>query len=272
MRAYANIADELDAAGYSPTDIARIKTKLDDTLNLREIIRKASNETIDLKAYEADMRHLIDTYIEASEPRKISPFDEMPLLEIIVKVGIDKAINNLPKGLKNNKQAVAETIENNIRSTIVKESLRDPAFYAKMSALLDEIIEARKQKAVEYEDYLKQVAELVKKVAAGQAEDTPEQLNTPGRRALYNLLRQDILTTGAGDASALSPPVDEAQAADLLELVTRIDERIKVVRPDAWRDNGGPKEQQIKAALYGILQDVDKAERIFLIIKEQPEY
>ncbi|NJM67206.1 MAG: HsdR family type I site-specific deoxyribonuclease [Acaryochloris sp. RU_4_1] len=272
VRAYANIADELDAAGYSPTDIARIKTKLDDTLNLREIIRKASNETIDLKAYEADMRHLIDTYIEASEPRKISPFDEMPLLEIIVKVGIDKAINNLPKGLKNNKQAVAETIENNIRSTIVKESLRDPAFYAKMSALLDEIIEARKQKAVEYEDYLKQVAELVKKVAAGQAEDTPEQLNTPGRRALYNLLRQDILTTGAGDASALSPPVDEAQAADLLELVTRIDERIKVVRPDAWRDNGGPKEQQIKAALYGILQDVDKAERIFLIIKEQPEY
>ncbi|EQD69081.1 hypothetical protein B1A_07040, partial [mine drainage metagenome] len=28
------------------------------------IIRMASGETLDLKAYEADMRHLIDTYIE----------------------------------------------------------------------------------------------------------------------------------------------------------------------------------------------------------------
>jgi type I restriction enzyme R subunit len=39
-------------------------------LNLREIIRKASGETIDLKAYEADMRHLIDTYIEAEAPSR----------------------------------------------------------------------------------------------------------------------------------------------------------------------------------------------------------
>lgn len=272
VRAYANIADDLEAAGYGPADIARIQKRLDDTLNLREIIRKASNETIDLKAYEADMRHLIDTYIEASEPRKISPFDDMPLLEIIAKVGIDEAIDDLPPGLKRNNQAVAETIENNVRSTIVQESLRDPAYYAKMSALLDEIIEARQQKAIEYEDYLKQVAELVKQVDAGQSEDTPEQLNTPGRRALYNLLRQDALGTGPENDSDPSTSTDQPQEADLLECVTQIDETIRRVRPDAWRDNGGPKEQQIKTALYGILQDVDKVEQIFLIIKAQPEY
>ena len=40
-------------------------------MKLREIIRKASGETINLKAYEADMRHLLDTYIEADQPRKI---------------------------------------------------------------------------------------------------------------------------------------------------------------------------------------------------------
>lgn len=272
VRAYANIADDLESAGYGPADITRIKKRLDDTLNLREIIRKASNETIDLKAYEADMRHLIDTYIEASEPRKISPFDDMPLLEIIAKVGIDKAIDDLPPGLKRNNQAVAETIENNVRSTIVQESLRDPAYYAKMSALLDEIIEARQQKAIEYEDYLKQVAELVKQVDAGQSEDTPEQLNTPGRRALYNLLRQDALGIGPENDSDPSTSTNQSQEADLLECVTQIDETIRRVRPDAWRDNGGPKEQQIKTALYGILQDVDKVEQIFLIIKAQPEY
>ena len=92
VRAYANIADELEAAGYSAADIARIKQQLDHYLNVREIIRKASGESLDLKAYEADMRHLIDTYIEADEPRKISPFDNMGLLELIVKTGIADAI------------------------------------------------------------------------------------------------------------------------------------------------------------------------------------
>src|SRR5512134_213057 len=80
VRAYANIADELDRAGYGEADIRRIKTQLDRYLNVREIIRKASGESLDLKAYEADMRHLIDTYIEADEPRTISPFDNMGLL------------------------------------------------------------------------------------------------------------------------------------------------------------------------------------------------
>ena len=92
VRAYANIADELERAGYSAADIARIKQQLDHYLNVREIIRKASGETLDLKAYEADMRHLIDTYIEADEPRKISPFDNMGLLDLIVKTGIADAI------------------------------------------------------------------------------------------------------------------------------------------------------------------------------------
>src|SRR5258708_27480452 len=70
VRAFANIADELERAGYTPSDIHRIKQTLDRYLKLREIVRKASGETLDLKTYEADMRHLIDTYIEADEPPK----------------------------------------------------------------------------------------------------------------------------------------------------------------------------------------------------------
>ena len=143
-------------------------------------IRMASGETLDLKAYEADMRHLIDTYIEADEPRKISPFDGMGLLDLIVKTGIADAIAQQLGGLKGNKDAIAETIENNVRSKIIKEHLNDPAYYEKMSALLDEIIAARKAKAIEYEEYLKRIAELAKKVEAGKAEDTPEKLDTPG--------------------------------------------------------------------------------------------
>ena len=110
------------------------------------------------------------------EPRKISPFDNMSLLDLIVKTGIADAINNQLGGLKGNKEAIAETIENNVRSKIIKEHLNDPAYYEKMSALLDEIIKARKAKAIEYEEYLKQIAALAKRVEVGQAEETPEDV------------------------------------------------------------------------------------------------
>src|SRR5436309_7927851 len=183
VRAYANIADELERAGHGDADVARIKDRLKYYLNVRELVRKASGESLDLKAYEADMRHLIDTYIEADEPRKISPFDNMGLLELIVKTGIADAIASQLGGLKGNRNAIAETIENNVRRKSLKAHLRDPAYYEKMSELLDEIIAARKARAIEYEDYLKRIAALAKRVAGGAAEDTRDALRiSPAQR------------------------------------------------------------------------------------------
>jgi type I restriction enzyme R subunit len=247
VRAYANIKDEMEPAGYTVADSQRIKGQLDRYLDVREIVRKASGESLDLKAYEADMRHLIDTYIEASEPRKISPFDNMGLLDLIVKTGIANAIATQLGGLKGNKDAVAEAIENNVRSKIIKEHLNDPAFYEKMSSLLDEIIADRKAKAIEYEAYLKKIAEVARKVGVGHADDTPEALTTPGRRALYNNLGHD-------EALAMT-----------------IDTTVKRVRPDDWRGVKA-REQVIKGALYGVLQDEAEVERIFVIIESQKEY
>jgi type I restriction enzyme R subunit len=267
VRAFALIADELEAAGYDPGEIADIKQELDHYLKLREVIRKASGETIDLKAYEADMRHLIDTYIEAEEPRKISPFDDMSLLELIVKTGIANAVNSLPEEMKGNREAVAETIENNVRSKIIKDHLNDPAFYGKMSKLLEEIIKARKAKAIEYEEYLKQIADLAKRVEAGQGPDTDPKLDTPGKHALYNNLK----TANAQDWMAEDTAhYGEAQDPRLV-LALAIDRALKSKRPDGWR--GVPaRENVVKQALYEVLKDVDEVERIFLIIMQQSDY
>lgn len=247
LRSFANIADELDEADYSASDVARIKATVDRYVNIRDIIRKASGEQLDLKAYEADMRHLIDTYIEADEPRKISPFDNISLIDLIVKTGIADAIASQLSGLKGNESAIAETIENNVRSKIIREHLNDPAFFDRMSSLLDEIITARKAKAIEYEEYLKRIAEIAKKVSAGQSEDTPKTLDTPGKRALFNNL-------GGNE-----------------ELAIQIAETVMEIRPDGWR--GVPtREMVIKAGLYGLLQDADEVERIFQIIRAQSEF
>jgi type I restriction enzyme R subunit len=266
VRAYANIADELELAGYSAADVTRLKRDIDRHLKLREIIRKASGETIDLKPYEADMRHLIDTYIEASEPRKISDFGDMSLLDLIVKSGIADAINSLPNGIKSDRRAVAETIANNVRSKIIKDHLNDPAYYDKMSTLLDEIIADLRAKRIDYEAYLKRIAALAKNVQTGRADDTPEKLNTPGLRALYNNLKPPEPKTVHGEAA-----VYRMSSAEALDAAIKIDATVKEKRPDAWRGIQA-REQVIKAAVHTVLRDVAEVERMFLIIRQQKEY
>lgn len=247
IRAYTNISDDMEAAGYTLSEINEIKDLLDFYLKLREEIKRASGETIDLKPYEADMRHLIDNYIQAEDSQVISTFGEIPLIELIVKSGIEDAVDKLPNGIKGNKEAVAETIENNVRSKIIKDHLIDPAFFEEMSALLSTIISERKEKAISYEEYLKKIAELAKKVQKGKNDNTPDDLKTPAMRVLYNNLGQDK---------------DKAIA---------VHESILKYRPDGWRGNPA-KEMVIKRSLYEIFKDVDEVERVFLIIEQQSEY
>ncbi|MEO5760801.1 MAG: HsdR family type I site-specific deoxyribonuclease [Vicinamibacteria bacterium] len=259
VRAYANIADELERAGFSAAQAAHIKDRLNHFLNVREAVRLASNEHLDMKAYEADMRHLIDTYIEAEPSRTISPFGDLSLLDLIVKSGIAAAISSMPAGVKASEAAVAEVIENNVRKTIIKDQLTDPAFYDRMSRVLDEIIAARKAKAIDYEEYLKRIAELAKKVQAGQDAQTPAELNTPGRRAIFNWLK------------AWTPNVAAEPGVEAFERALQLDAAIKAERSDGWR-GFLPKEQEIKQAIYNVLGSADAVEALFPIIKQQREY
>ncbi len=248
IRAYANIAAEMEEAGYAQAEIADIKKKVDSYLKLREEIRNASGETLDMKTYEADMRHLIDTYLQAEEPRTISPFADMSLLDLLVNSGIADAINSLPEGIKRNKEAVAETIENNVRKKIIQEHLTDPAYFEDMSKLLHEIIKERRTNAINYEAYLKKIAALAKKVNNPARDNLPDSIKkSDARRALYNNLNHDE------------------------ELAVVMDEAVRYVKKADWRGNDA-KEKEIKKTLYDILKDVNEVERIFLIIKEQHEY
>jgi type I restriction enzyme R subunit len=116
-----------------------------------------------------------------------------------------------------------------------------------MSVLLDEIIKQRRDNAIEYEEYLKQIAVLAAKVNAGKTENSPADIKTNGQRALYNNLEKN----------------------ESLALI--VHDTIVKYRPDAWRGNA-PRENVIKAKLYEILKDEAEVERIFKIIEKQSEY
>src|SRR5207244_626526 len=181
--------------------------------NLRNEVKLHSGDAIDLKQYEPAMRHLIDTYIRAEESEKVSAFDDMSLVELIVERGAE-AVKALPDGIRKNREAVAETIENNVRKLIIDESPINPKYYERMSELLDSLIKQRRQEAIAYEEYLRHIVELTK-AAKNPASGAlyPSSLNTPAKRALYDNLGQD---------STLALSVDTA---------------VRDNRQDDWRNN-----------------------------------
>lgn len=136
-----------------------------------------------------------------------------------------------------------------------------------MSTLLDEIIAARKAKAIEYEEYLKRIAELTRQVTAGHGDETDERLKrSPALRAVYNNLKKNASRLHAAQSAG------DASGDPVLDLAMKIDQTVKDVRPDAWRGHA-PRENMIKAALLSVLGgDMDAVLELFPVIVAQAEY
>jgi type I restriction enzyme R subunit len=159
------------------------------------------------------MRHLIDTYIRAEDSQKVSALDDLSLIDLIVARGAE-AVNALPTSIRQNPEAVAETIENNVRRLIIDEQPINPKYYERMSALLDALIEQRKRQALEYQAYLAEITALTKKIKdPALGEVYPPSLNTGAKRAFFDNL-------GRNERLALA-----------------IDNAISAVRQDDWRTN-----------------------------------
>ncbi len=131
----------LDEAGYSAAEIAVLERETQFYSDTRAAIKKHSGEELDIKPYEADMRHLINTYVQADPAADLGSLSQLSLTEMIIETGIHDAIArklNAKGKLSNN--AIAEGIINNVRKTIIRDQLTDPRFYAEMSKLLDDLI------------------------------------------------------------------------------------------------------------------------------------
>lgn len=247
IRAYANLAADTIAAGYSEAETEAIKAEVKHYQKVRDEVKLASGDYIDLKAYEPAMRHLIDTYIGAEESEVISKFDDLTLIDLIVQRGKD-AIASLPKAIQEHPTAVAETIENNLRKLIVDKQPTNPKYFDRMSALLDELIEDRRQESQAYEAYIQQIVNLSQQVAnPNSSSHYPPEIDSAAKRALYDNLDRN------------SP------------LALAIDLTIRQTKKDSWRGHK-IKERELKNAIKAHLPAEAEASRIFEIVKSQSEY
>ena len=209
IRAYANLAGEMAEAGYSEGEAETIKIEVTFYENLRNEVKQHSGDAVDMKQFEPAMRHLIDAYIRAEESETISAFGDLSLIQLIVQRGAD-AIKALPEGIKKNPEAVAETIENNVRKLIIDESPINPKYYEKMSELLDALISERKRAAIDYAAYLAKIIELTKKVSNGPGGAAyPPSINTKAKKALFDNLGKNEALALAVDASVQASKQDD---------------------------------------------------------------
>ena len=246
VRAYANMANEMQQAGYSAQEIIVIKDEVEHFSIMRQEIKQASKDEVDMKQYEPAMRRLIDTYIRAEDSETVVNFEKLGLIALIV----EKArLNPAEPSSRKIPEAMAETIENNIRKVIIDEQPINPKYYEKMSELLDALIAQRREEAIDYETYLKKVKEL----AAGISQSTrgksyPDSMDTRGKQSLYDNLNNNE------------------------DLVARIDTAVRYTKKADWKHNRF-KMRDVENAIKDELGEYgENLEGVIALIKNQSEY
>ena len=263
VRAFAAISQDLIDAGYSTGEITSLNSEVEFFSEVRTAIKKHSGEELDIKPYEADMRHLINTYIQADPADPLGTVDNYSLVELIIETGIHDAIaKKLNEKGKLSKNAVAEGIINNVRKTIIRDQLTDPRFYKEMSKLLDDLIKQKRDDTESYEAFLRKAEALVKQMAGKSTMGAyPSVLNG---HTLAVVLFNNLATISV---SRFHCPEDADKKADL---ALDIERAMREKAPAGWKGDD-TREKQVLNALFPLLErDREATQAIFEIIKNQP--
>ncbi|MGH3277511.1 MAG: type I restriction endonuclease subunit R [Trebonia sp.] len=246
-RRYGAIANEMEAAGYTAAEAAAIKDKVTHYTAVRDEVRLGAGENIDFKRYEAGMRFLLDTYIQADASQVVADFADAGLVQLIAQMG-GAALGRLPKGIRDDPDAVAETIVNNVRRVIIDEHAMNPKYYDKMSALLDDLIRQRQQEAISYKDYLEKLLDLAAQAGTGGSGTAyPAWAGNGARRALIDF------------------PLSEEQAV-------AVDQAVMDNKPADWAGNK-LKERRVKNAVrHALPEGYERLDELFDLIKARNEY
>lgn len=250
IRAFTNLAGELTDAGYSEQQAAQIRIDVEFYTKVRDEIKIASGDFVDMKQFEPGMRQMLDLWVDADPSETLMDFEELGLLELIIERG-EEALDGLPADMRSNQEAMAEAIENNVRRTIVDENPVNPKYYEKMSVLLDELIALRRQQAISYQEYLEHVRELAKQVKhpqSGSKSTYPASIDTLAKKALFDNLGQDEV------------------------LVTKIDTAVRHTKKADWYGDRF-KEREISFAIAEEIKgySVTVAD-VMALVKAQKEY
>ena len=249
---YIDIANEMEASGFTAEEATEIKTQVDHYNDLKDEIKLKSGDALDLKYYDPAMRQLIDNYVRAEDSEKLVDLADISFLDLIDTDG-DKAIDSLPKKIKQNERSVAEVLAANMRKMIISERPNNPAYFDKMSELLNQLLQEQKDGKLQYKELIGKLIDKLKEARSTVKAKYPALIDTKGKQSLYDNLGND-----------------EA-------LTLRVHDTIKANARDGFRDmdgSGMKKMRALRRAVEGELQgfEADKIDDVMQIIVAQKEY
>lgn len=250
VRRYIDIANDMAKAGYSPAETSEIKKQVDFYNDLKDEIKLKSGDALDLKFYDPAMRQLIDNYVRAEDSEEIFKLEDISFLELIDLEG-ESAIDKLPNQIKNNQRSVAETLVANMRKMIINERPNNPAYFDKISELLNQLILDQKAEKISYKEMIDRMIGKIKEVRGRNKKKYPTTINTSGKQALYDNLEENE------------------------DLALSVHEAVVNYAKHGWRNSDVPqKMKQVRNAVKKVLtnNDDEKVSDIMSIIIAQKEY
>ena len=252
VRRYIDLANEMEAAGFTVEESADIKKQVDYYNDIKDEIKLKSGDALDLKYYDPAMRQLIDNYVRAEDSEKLVDLADISFLDLIDTDG-EKAIDSLPKKIKQNERSGAEVLAANMRKMIISERPNNPAYFDKMSELLNQLLQEQKDGKLQYKELINKLIVKLKEARSTVKSKYPATIDPKGKQALYDNLENDETLT------------------------LQVHETIKANARDGFRDMdavGLRKMKSLRKAIEGVLPAAEKAkiDDIMQLVVAQKEY
>jgi type I restriction enzyme R subunit len=246
-------------------EVQRYKADAAFFQKLRASVKIRYAEGIDYRDYEKQIQKMLNTYVQAGEV--IQVVEPVNIFEReAFQAEVDKARSD---------RAKADIIANRTKKTITEKMDKDPFFYRKFAALLQQVIDDYKAERINDAEYLRRVTDVMARVRDGKTADEPDILKDKDlSRALFGVLKEEL------DRGASSSIVreDEAEYGSGREnrpsiqnvLAQAACEMEKIIRPHAvvrWRENTDA-QNRMRNALDDYLYDLQKAQGIELSFEQ----
>lgn len=184
---------QMEEAGYTSAEAANILREVKNFDDIRISLMHRCGDYLDLKRYDAEMRMLLDDYIEAHDAIKMEELSDFSFLELISEdTDGEESSSGKEETTKvlGGENGVAETIAANVRRVINRKKESNPEEYRRFSERLNRLLEERRQATITYREFLAEIRRIVEDLRKRNMPDP--RLDTEGKAALYGACGHDI--------------------------------------------------------------------------------
>ncbi len=204
-------------------------------LRLRVAVAMRYSDGVDYRQYEAQVQKLIDTHIKSTDvlqlTGQVNIFDPEAFAEEVQKV--------------EGTAAKADMIASRTKKALNERMEEDPVLFKKLSELLQEAIDAYRDKRISDLEYLRRAQEVKDRVTGKQGSDDPGMLRDRAEARAFHHLVAEVL-----GAAAIPAPAERSAAIALA-----LDDIIRKLMIVDWVRNEDVKkrmEQAMDDYLYGL--------------------